>query len=186
MPISAEVLGKYAYNDVLIETGTGGGAGIRAALEAGFKHVVSIEALLSSFNKATGMFRHYKNVTLLYGDSAHMLRRLVLKQLQKEATFWLDAHASGQVRKGIDPCPLLRELAEIAKHPIKTHTILIDDRRIFEEGISKWHNIMEKDINKALLTINPMYKFSYEDGHAQRDIIVAQPREQEDGSEGTD
>ena len=67
------------------------------------------------------------------------------------------------------------KLQNLMQHPIRTHTILIDDRRLFGQVGSTWgENINEESIINSLIDINPDYQISFEDGCIPDDIIVAQ------------
>ncbi len=72
--------------------------------------------------------------------------------------------------------PVLKELQIIGNHPIKTHTLLIDDRR--QVGTADFDYVTEAQIRTAILSINPAYQFSYDTGSDAAamfidDIIVA-------------
>ena len=74
----------------------------------------------------------------------------------------VDGHYSGSVGKGLPDtakgdadCPLFEELKHISKHPIKSHTILIDD---VAEG-KLWDGYSLEKIMVKILEINPNYKF---------------------------
>jgi hypothetical protein len=69
--------------------------------------------------------------------------------IDEPVTFWLDAHESSATST------LLQELEVLKNHPIKTHSILIDDLRMW-----KRHKIgFDTEILKEkLLEINPNYK----------------------------
>ena len=162
MPIDEKQLRSYAYNDVFIETGTWMGGGIRVAIACGFPLIYSIEKSDKLFNRATEKFKNNDNVEIIKGDSAEQLP-LLLERIDCRATFWLDAH--------IPDCPLLEELAAIGAHPIKEHTILIDDRRIFD---GKGLDVKEDDVISAIMKINPYYKVEYlATRRNPTDIIVA-------------
>jgi hypothetical protein len=90
--------------------------------------------------------------------------RVLLTSIFEPVVFWLDAHPTCS-------SPILDELAVIAQHPIKTHTILIDDRRLMQGW---WRNVHEIQVLHALKAINPAYKIRYIDGHEPDDIIVAE------------
>ena len=119
MPASIELFKKY-MNPVFIETGSYIGKGIQHAIGAGFKDIYSIEIMPEYFNICSGAFAGYNNIHLLLGDSPLVLSE-ILNNINESVTFWLDAHIGGAVS------PLLAELEVIRRHPIKTHTILIDD-----------------------------------------------------------
>lgn len=60
-------------------------------------------------------------------------------------------------------------------HPIKTHTLLVDDRRIFGQLGSNWGEDLDEELLiEAMTDINPDYQISFEDGCIADDIIVAQ------------
>ena len=177
MPTNKEIFGKY-INPVFIETGTNSGDGVQAALDAGFKTIYSIELSPRKYNYCVERFRDNPNVHLIWGDSAVELGKLLEERIAEPATFWLDGHLLDEdYEKGILYSPVLRELEAIARHPIKTHTILIDDLRIWtidQFGFDK-QMLMDK-----IRSINPRYEFTFEDGQLgdwlpfKNDILVAQ------------
>lgn len=173
MPASSihckELFQKY-MNPVFIETGTYHGDGVQQALDAGFNKVYSIELSRDLHSYCKVRFNHYDNVYLLYGDSGGVLVEL-LKTIKEQTTFWLDGHYSGEdTAIGSQNTPLLRELEAIREHSIKTHTILIDDLRGWYKDT---HGFDTLDLMKKILTINPDYKFTLEDGFISNDILVA-------------
>ena len=51
---------------------------------------------------------------------------------------------------------------------------MIDDRRLFGDQGSTWGNtIDESAIYEQVTAINKSYFISYEDGHVEKDVIVA-------------
>lgn len=68
--------------------------------------------------------------------------------------------------------PVLQELEQIKKHPIKNHTILIDDVRLF--GTIEFDYVTLDQIIDKVLEINPNYNISFVPGYVQNDILVAQ------------
>ena len=150
MPITSATLAQF-LNPTLVETGTFLGDGTQAALDAGFKHVFSIELYPDLHARALRRFANESRVTLLGGASVERLPE-VLSLLSEPATFWLDAHYCGGPTAGAWACPLLHELDLIARHPIKTHTILIDDRHLFGLDVPS-----ETAIRALLRTVNPRY-----------------------------
>lgn len=162
-----EVLIKYV-NPIFVETGTCNGGGVSAAIHAGFGRIYSIEISQEKQLKNAERFRGIKGVTLITGDSSEELVRL-LPHIDAPATFWLDAHFERNKPK----CPLYDELDAIASHPIKTHTIMIDDMRVI--GKEVWGKKVSKDlIIEKLLVINKEYRISFEDNTmAENDIMVA-------------
>jgi|WetSurMetagenome_2_1015567.scaffolds.fasta_scaffold68268_4 hypothetical protein len=157
-------------NYEFVETGTYLGHGLLSALESGaFVNLTSIELSLKYYEHCQRMFAHCPNVRLLCGDSRYLLWP-VIKNINTPITFWLDGHWSGEdTAKGEIPFPLMDELRAIEFHPIKTHTILIDDVRLFDVqfGVSK------KIVENFLLKINPNYQFSYLSGYVPEDVLLA-------------
>lgn len=164
---------KY-INPVFIETGTYFGETVKRALKAGFEKIYSIEInkefyenLLIKFEKEIKTGR----VNLILGDSYECLPEL-LKNINCKATFWLDAHPMGKAIKAIKAVPLIEELDAIAKHTINTHTILIDDVRLFSNS-PRWSDIQFDRIIIKLKNINKDYSISYETGIIKNDVLVA-------------
>lgn len=169
--LKKEVLDKYT-NKVFIETGTQHGYGIDVALESGFEKIYSIDIDSKYHGASSKKFASYieeGRINLLIGDSAIYLEK-ILENVNEPATFWLDAHADAGII-GKFKCPVLAELDAISKHHIKTHTIMIDDRRMFGEVWGQ--GISEQDVLDKIMTVNPNYIISYENGCEPKDIIVA-------------
>ena len=166
-----EVFQRY-LNPIFIETGSFFGDSIDRALEAGFKEVHSIELSPYLYEVCRDRFRHNHRVHLHLGNSPIVLLN-ILNQIDEPVTFWLDGHYSkGITARGETNTPLLEELAAIATHPIKTHTLLIDDVRLF--GTDEFDFIELEEILEAIYLINPNYNIYFEDGHvAQQDVLVA-------------
>jgi hypothetical protein len=70
----------------------------------------------------------------------------------------------------------MRELELIKNHPIKEHTILIDDLREWSRDFPAI-GFNTEDIKKKILEINPNYVFSFADGQTSNDILVADTRQ---------
>lgn len=171
---STEVFKRHA-NPVFIETGSYVGEGIDHALEAGFSEIYSIELSPYYHHFCCRKFFQYPNVRLIFGDSSVVLK-VVLSNLQRRATFWLDGHYSaGNTALGNTHTPILQELAQIANHPIKTHTILIDDVRLF--GTVEFDFIELHEIIDTIKQINANYHISFEDGYVPNDVLVAEVKE---------
>jgi len=168
-----DVLNKYK-NKVFVETGTNSGRGVRTAVHCGFTHVISIEIDESYQDNNNKIIDEFPNleINLITGDVIDEFPK-VLDSLNERATFFLDAHWDFGV-KGKTVCSLDYELDLIAKHKIKEHTILIDDRRCFT-GSHHWGSgINEERIIEKLTNINPDYTITYEDNRvAKNDMIVA-------------
>lgn len=165
-----EVFAKHP-NPYFIETGSYQGDGIQRALDAGFSCIYSIELSASLHAHCKNRFAWNPGVHLVLGDSSTVLS-LVLDTIDAPATFWLDGHySSGITARGKTNTPILKELEAIAQHPIKNHTILIDDVRCC--GTADFDFVTLDEIIAAILTINPAYQIHYEDGYCRNDILVA-------------
>ena len=194
MPINFD-LKKY-INPVFIETGTYRGDGVKKALLSGFKQIYSIEIDYNRFMLCKRMFRNYKNVTIIYGDSSVELPKL-LQNITERATFWIDAHyCADGAYIGDKWCPMKEEFDAIKNHTINNHTILIDDWRCMEnthidytwkkqvnhQNCSKTvvDNKLGKEVGflgkkncvQILTQINSNYKFSFENGVVKNDVLV--------------
>lgn len=181
---------KYP-NEYFIETGTYQGDGVQVALDAGFSHVISYEIDVGLYANAVKRFKGNSRVKLYHKSSAEMADEL--KYINSPVTFFLDGHFSAGSTGYDEKCfyPLLAELEAIKNHHIKTHTILIDDRRLLKKlgdtpfttddrGVIKTHHLSaevigftEEEIIAKLKEINPNYIIKYEDGHIPGDVIVA-------------
>lgn len=172
MPCSVQIISKY-LNPFFVETGTYLGDGVVVALEAGFQRVYTIELSKPLYEEATKKFYKDDRVRLVQGDSLTCLWSII-SGINEPITFWLDAHCSlGNTAKGEKMCPLIEELAIIAMHPLKNHTILVDDRRLLG---SQYMEPTEDEVVQSLMQINPLYQISYEDGATTNDIIVVRER----------
>jgi hypothetical protein len=129
MSATKAVFQKY-LNHIFIETGSHVGDGIQQALDAGFKLVHSIELSEALYERCCNRFVDDDRVVLHLGDS-HLLLDDILFWINEPVTFWLDAHCScGETVRGKYYSSLLQELMIIDNHPVRTHTILIDDVRL--------------------------------------------------------
>ncbi len=168
MPIEKDFLAQF-MNPVFVETGTYEGNTVQKAVDLGFETIYSIEVDPALHAKAVERFAGVPGVHLLCGDTIDVLPQ-ILRQLDQPATFWLDAHAISPQYVGNHPVPIMQELAMIAEHPIRTHCILIDDRRMLEAA---WR-IPEVEVYNAIRRINPAYQISLGPGVIPNDVIIAQ------------
>lgn len=156
-----------------IETGTYLGKGIQQALAAGFEIIYSIELNEQFANKARTKFAHNQNVHIINGNSGDMLYE-VIKDINEPVTFWLDGH-NGTYDPYGENCPVLRELDQIKKHHIKTHTILIDDMHC--AGTNLFDFITKEEIIAKIKEINPAYEIFYipggDAGEYPENVMVA-------------
>ncbi|MDY0313777.1 MAG: hypothetical protein RBR32_01740 [Bacteroidales bacterium] len=172
-------------NNWFVETGTFAGDGVNYALKAGFKNISSVELDIDNYRKVCSRFHNVKNIFLYHGESEVVLWEMI-KYIKEPITFWLDAHYSGsgndpsigeyKTAKGRSFTSLISELLTIKNHSIKTHTILIDDKRDF--GKINMDYITEKEVRRLLLAINPEYNIFYETGSDENvifkdDVLVA-------------
>jgi len=161
---------KYNNNHYFVETGSGSGAGISFAIMAGFQEVRSVEAVNSSYALCCKKFDDVPIVKLWNGDSSKLLWEMI-QDINEPITFWLDGHYHKSIA-GVNTSPLIHELKIIAKHPVKSHTIMIDDiRRVNVNPVAM--NMTVPDIITHLREINPKYQFTFEDGFVKNDILVA-------------
>jgi len=162
MPINKEILYPYKRK-IFVETGSLIGDGIKAALEVGFEKIYSIEIDDYYFKMCLLIFRTYKKVNLIKGDSREELSK-ILRQIQEPATIWLDAHTDFDTS-------IMGELEVLQQYPIKNHILLIDDVRDLK---NKFKNIDFNNVINEIKKINPNYNISFIDStHCANDILVA-------------
>lgn len=173
--ITKEDLEKYGAGDIFVETGTYIGETVDMLLQfKKFKKIYTIELNAGLYNDASKKYENEPRVECLFGDSAELLTEIVGK-LKKPATFWLDAHASGSLEGGKSGgSPVLDELDIIKASPIKDHTIIIDDCRLF--GSAEWSGVQKEEAVAKIMSINPKYKIHYLNGHAPKDVLWATTR----------
>jgi hypothetical protein len=180
MPLLETVFAKYR-RPTFVETGTCRGCGVAVALEGGAEQVRSVELHPPLFEFSRARHEGNDRVQIVEGRSEDCLAEMI-RDLDEPALFWLDAHwsdpstgGSGRVNDRVFS-PVMGELAAIAAHPIRTHTILIDDLRIFAIGgyVDKdWNPISEADLRRTIQAINPAYGFTLEPGHVPNDVLAA-------------
>lgn len=161
-------------NHTFIETGTQTGRCIKIALELEYPQIISIEIDHNLAQRAKELFNQYHQVAVVEGDVVDVLWPLI-EPIGHNITFWLDGHMDFRDpavqelhAEGKTVDPILIELDIIARHPIKTHTIIIDDIKLYR----KYGHIDVGLIQEKLLQINPGYKLS---GHRGGKILAADP-----------
>lgn len=185
LSLTLDNLRIYTYNNWFVETGTFTGGGVEVAKIAGFKHIRSIEIHRPFYESVKKRYKDFPEIELYWGDAETTLWDMI-KDINENITFFLDSHVVEQTGnlKGIREIPLLQELDIIKRHPINTHTIMIDDRRMMGFDNShpygwvspEWRGILEDTVMEKVFNINSDYKISYEDTvNGKQDIIVAQP-----------
>jgi len=165
MPINIQTLRNYNNNKVFVETGSYIGDGIKLAQDAGFSKIISIEIAKQFVDHCRNRFKDNPNIQIVQGDSSEVLWD-VIKDISEPITFWLDGHYSGgNLPTGKYLSPLIQEIDIIGNHPIKAHTILIDDMRCWREMNNIYHNNFDSNmlVNK-LREVNPNYNITFVDG----------------------
>lgn len=123
---------------MFIETGTYMGDTVEF-LKNDFKRLFSIELNEDLAAKAAKRFSTESKIMIVQGDSATQLATL-LSEISSPVAFWLDGHYSSEYQvgdeyivtgKGEKDTPVMEELIQISRHPVKNHVILIDDARLF-------------------------------------------------------
>lgn len=158
-------------NRVYVETGAWLGDSIQLAIDAGFQEIHSIEIDPEKVEHCRQRFAD-QPVTIHQGDSALVIWD-VIKDIKEPITFWLDSHSQmlEDELETDNPFPLMKELLHIHLHPVKTHTILIDDfLYLSHPDITGWTRSM---ISNAIDMINPEYKIKYFANPIQNNILVA-------------
>lgn len=180
MPINNVDFLKQFVDFYFIETGSFKGETIQLALDAGFKKIRSVELNEDNYNLCKERFKDNLNVELYFGESEILFWEMI-KDINIPSVFFLDSHYSGYggdyvTSKGRSFSSIVSELKTLSYHPIKNHTILIDDRRDF--GTINMDYISESEILRLIRSINFNYTIYYETGSDalsifKDDIIVA-------------
>src|SRR5215469_8383020 len=125
---------------VFIETGTGRGAGIKAAQQFGFKYIISVEIEPSIAGAVREKFSSDPRVEVICGDSCYTLSELLCRDFRDcDPVFWLDAHFPGSDVLGLsydnEPNPRVRlplfDEIQVIKHYRPNSVVLIDDLRMY-------------------------------------------------------
>lgn len=156
------------HSDTIIESGSGGGDGIRQMIRAGYNLIRSVEAKDTYFKTLEHAFATEMAVQLYFGMSKDKFPEM-LADVTTPAVFFLDAHVSGPngaghedyMEKGNaseyaqDNC--LRAELEIVLAHRNDHVIIIDDQNGENEENIKYREMC--------LAANPSYKFYFYDEH---------------------
>lgn len=163
---------KEFLNPIFIETGSYRGDGIQLAIDAGFDKIISIDIDNENSKFCASRFdlnNKSSPIFLFTGDSPKVLKQ-VLPGIHQRCTFWLDAHSMLEEDKP-DDFPLMEELKVIAQHPIKNHTILIDDfLYLSHPDVTGWS---KEIIEGSIRLINPAYKIEYRSNPVKNNILIA-------------
>ena len=128
-----------------VESGTYKGDMVKAVKKT-FEKIYSIELDEQLYKRAERMFRRYKHITIIRGDSSEILPKTA-------DIFWLDAHYSG--RMTAKSFPIMRELKRINNFSV----ILIDDARKYMKN--EYGNI--EDLKEFISRKWPNSKFEVKD-----------------------
>jgi len=141
---------KYkGTHKLLLETGTHKGDGVQNALNNGFEEIISVEILPEYHEACVERFKDNNKVHLFLGDSNEKMEEM-LELIKEPSLIFLDGHFN-------NGDPLWKELEILKSHPIKTHTIIVDDMpNYFGNG---------EKVKEKILEINPNYVFTYEDSY---------------------
>lgn len=160
------------YTNVFVETGSYRGEGIEFALKSGYEKILSIELCDSHYKFCVNKFKDNPKVKIHQGDSGIILGGII-KDINEPITFWLDGHWMTQDPEGYcgsKQFPIMEEIEQIKKHPVKNHVILIDDIADIQNSGA----VNLKNLINAIISINNLYKINYIDSTNTRDILLAQ------------
>lgn len=160
--VKVEVISQAARQfgcKTLVETGTYLGDMIARTRHL-FDRLYTIEVDPKLHANASARFSADPAVTLILGDSAHELPK-ILKELTSPAVFWLDGHYSGgETGKGDLETPIQTEVEWILRHPVQGHVILVDDARLFV-GTGDYPTL--ERFREQLEQLNGAYRFEVAD-----------------------
>ncbi len=159
-------LAKQYHCSTFVETGTFHGEMVESVYKH-FQRVLSVELLESLFEENKARFRGIRNISLFHGKSEQVLPEMI-RHIQGQALFWLDAHYSGPGTGGKDNhCPILLELDAIRQARERKDCLVVDDARCFDgtDGYPS-RDFLEKAIRK----INPSYNI-----YLENDALIAVP-----------
>lgn len=166
---TVELIKKY-LQPVYVETGCAMGDGIVKAMEAGAQRCYGIECNPEFVLHCQKKFEGEKNIKILPGKSEkHLLDVIeILNHKRERALIFLDAHKVGPCK--LESYPLHIELRQLGMAKTNSHTIMIDDIRLFDGELQ----IKNRDVLRMIDEINPGYKMVYEDSNTnEKDVLVA-------------
>lgn len=125
-----------------VETGTyHGDTSIMASRH--FQNVYTTEIVpeLHELSKKRAKELGISNISFLLGDSVKLLHD-IMKQVEKGAVFFLDAHQSGgDTSNNGTFVPLFEELDVILSYSFGASLFIIDDVRLWKQGCSDWAHV---------------------------------------------
>lgn len=160
---------------LFIETGSYMGDAISLALQAGYERILSMDinpTNIAHCHERFDLANKHAYISLTCADSAVSLLKMI-KYVNEPAMIWLDAHSQlfDDEPPSDNPFPLMKELEQLAKHPIKKHTILVDDILILTHpDVTGW---TRETIEDAVMAINPEYKIMYLSNPVINNIMMA-------------
>lgn len=170
---------KQFINPVFVETGTFHGGGVKAALNAGFEKILTLEVFAPLVEENSVRFQkeiEQEKVQIIHGDSGFVLQPAI-QEISSNITFWLDAHIQSMNGggEGSERCPIVAELEQIlATRKEKKDIILIDDMRLIENRNVGW-SVNLNEMYRLIWEINPSYVLKRIDGHIPYDVLCCIP-----------
>lgn len=173
LPPGKDLLKQFP-NSWYVETGSWEGASIDLAYQAGFRRVIGIELNRDKWQHCINRFagHHRMFLKMFNEDSANYLSE-AMKYITVPATIFLDAHSQlfEDEEETANPFPLMKELEQLARHPVRNHTIIIDDILILTHPhVTGWTLL---DIKSAVWTINPAYKIELIANPVKNNLLIA-------------
>ncbi len=156
---------KENRKQILISTDSfSGSRPIEAALDAGFGEIHAIDLHMGEHLASIARFSNEPKIHLYQHDSPPILTA-ILSSIHEPVLFWFNGFRRGALTiwgKKIDEgSSILRELAVLANHPIKTHTLLIGD--IESIGTHLFNGLKIEELIEAIRKINPKYQILFQD-----------------------
>lgn len=176
--VSRVVLEKYRKNDVFLCVGIHNCVSFAWAERAGFSEFYGIDEdnILVEHGKIVfpkDLVESRRPITYAMYHGGIETFETIVNSINKPMTIFLSNHYFGIKQTPVNN--ILQELDTLKNHPIRSHTILIDD--IHHAGTPAFGNITLDEIKIKLLEINPNYAFSFEKGgHLEKEsnaILVA-------------
>jgi glycosyltransferase involved in cell wall biosynthesis len=129
--------------NILVETGTFRGETIETIKDY-FENIYSVELSYKYYEQAKQKFQDNAHITIINGNSASVLKKLMVQLQNKAIIFWLDAHwcVATNTAGELSQCPLLAEL-EAIKYLQSDSVIIIDDARLFLATPPAPHEVLD-------------------------------------------
>jgi hypothetical protein len=171
-PIKRQVIKSYISRYAIenfVETGTHLGDTLASIACDSRVNAISIELDEEFYNRAARRFLRWQNVTVIQGDSATELPKVISK-LDGPTLFWLDGHYSGgDTGKGLKETPISNELACLLANYNGKDVILIDDIRCFDgthdypklsslmSELETFNKMLHMEISTDILRLTPKH-----------------------------